>query len=172
MAHAIASGALRYFLLKYTRSAIITFDFHEALSFEGETGPYCQYAVVRARNIFRKLAAQDPSYPAENPGTLVDDAALAKMLAAPAGDDLWDLALLAGSLGASIAGAVHVQEPAILAKYAFQLAQAFSLFYHKHRILSEEDRQKRALLLMLTRLAERQLMTALALLGIEAPEKM
>ena len=172
MAHAIAIGALRYFLLKYTRSAIITFDFAEALSFEGETGPYCQYAVVRARNIFRKLAAQEPGYPSEKAGAIVDDAALTEMLAAPAGDDLWDLALLAGSMGATIAGAVQAQEPAVLAKYAFQLAQAFNLFYHKHRILSEADLQKKALLLMLAELVERQLVTALDLLGIEAPEKM
>ena len=172
MAHIIAIGALRYFLLKYTRSAVITFDFHDALSFEGETGPYCQYAVVRARNIFRKLAEQDPGYPVANLGSLVDAAALAKMLAAPEGNDLWEVALLAGSLGATIAGAVLVQELAILAKYAFQLAQAFNLFYHKHHILSEEDAHKKALLLMLAQLVERQLVTALDLLGIESPEKM
>jgi arginyl-tRNA synthetase len=172
MAHAIAIGALRYFLLKYTRSAVITFDFHDALSFEGETGPYCQYAVVRARNIFRKLAEQDPAYPAEKLASLVDSAALTRMLAAPEGDDLWELGLLAGLLGSTVAGAVQVQEPAILAKYAFQLAQAFNLFYHKHHILSEADAQKKALLLTLAQLVERQLVTALRLLGIEAPEKM
>ncbi len=55
-AHAIAIGALRYFLLKFTRNTVIAFDFKEALSFEGETGPYCQYAAVRANSIFRKLA--------------------------------------------------------------------------------------------------------------------
>jgi arginyl-tRNA synthetase len=172
MAHAIAIGALRYFLLKYTRSAVITFDFHDALSFEGETGPYCQYAVVRARNIFRKLAEQEPGYPVANLSSLVDAAAQAKILAAPEGNDLWEVALLAGSLGATIAGAVLVQEPAILAKYTFQLAQAFNLFYHKHHILSEVDAEKKALLLMLAQLVERQLVTALGLLGIESPEKM
>ena len=55
-AHAIAVGALRFFLLKFTRNAIIAFDFKDALSFEGETGPYCQYAVVRIRGIRRKGA--------------------------------------------------------------------------------------------------------------------
>ncbi len=54
-AHQIAVGALRYFLLKFTRNSVIAFDFKEALSFEGETGPYCQYAAVRANSIFRKL---------------------------------------------------------------------------------------------------------------------
>ena len=50
----IAIGALRYFMLKFTKTTVIAFDFKEALSFEGETGPYAQYAVVRATNIFRK----------------------------------------------------------------------------------------------------------------------
>jgi arginyl-tRNA synthetase len=172
MAHVIAIGALRYFLLKYTRNAIITFDFHEALSFEGETGPYCQYAVVRARNIFRKLAEQEPGYAVDNLGSQFEPAALAKLLAAPGGNDLWEVALLAGSLGSTVAGTVQMQEPAILAKYAFQLAQAFNLFYHRHHILTEADPQKKALLLMLTQLVERQLVAALNLLGIDSPEKM
>jgi arginyl-tRNA synthetase len=172
IAHAIAIGALRYFLLKFTRSSVISFDFKEALSFEGETGPYCQYAAVRARNIFRKLAEQEPDFDA---GTIEQGAiaaATAQMLSAPAGDDLWTVTLLAGSLGSTVAAAVAAQEPAILAKYAFQLAQAFNLFYHQHRILSEEDDARKALLLLLVQVVERQLVTALDLLGIEAPERM
>jgi arginyl-tRNA synthetase len=95
-----------------------------------------------------------------------------KFLAAPAGDDLWDLAVLAGSLDARVEAAVEAQEPAFLARYAFDLAQAFNVFYHKHRILQEEDAEKRAFLLRLTQLVREQLVTALALLGITAPEKM
>jgi arginyl-tRNA synthetase len=172
IAHAIAIGALRYFLLKFTRSTVISFDFKEALSFEGETGPYCQYAVVRAKNIFRKVAEQEPGF---DPGALsgrVHASKMVELLAAPGGDDLWEMALLAGSLGSTIAGAVAVQEPAILAKYAFQLAQSFSLFYHKHHILSEEDQAKKSFLLLLTSVVEKQLVSALRLLGIEAPERM
>src|ERR1700684_2888436 len=59
----IAMGALRYFLLKFTRNTVIAFDFQEALSFEGETGPYVQYAAVRARNIFRKLEERGETRP-------------------------------------------------------------------------------------------------------------
>ena len=59
----IAIGALRYFLLKFTRTSVIAFDFQEALSFEGETGPYLQYAAVRARNILRKLEERGESIP-------------------------------------------------------------------------------------------------------------
>ena len=94
---------------------------------------------------------------------------MAKFLATPAGDDLWELVLLAGSLDARVDAAVGAQEPAFLARYAFELAQAFNVFYHKHHILSEEDAEKRAFLLRLTSLVREQLVTALGLLGISRP---
>ena len=165
-AHVIAVGALRFFLLKFTRNAIIAFDFKNALSFEGETGPYCQYAVVRIRGIRRKGA--------EAAATTVEvtQETAASLLAVPEGNGLWEVLLLAGSLDGAVDAAIGAQEPAFLAKYAFQLAQAFNNFYHKHHILSEADEQKRAFLLRLTELVEAQLVQALSLLGIEAPEKM
>jgi arginyl-tRNA synthetase len=175
IAHAISIGALRYFLLKYTRTTVIAFDFHDALSFEGETGPYVQYAIVRARNIFRKLAEQDPEFPASGSvrrNTLLSGEACAALLAAPEGDDLWELLLLAGSLGNSVTAAAATQEPSVVAKFAFQLAQAFNVFYHQHHILSEADPSRKAFLLELSALVERELVEALELLGIEAPEKM
>ena len=170
--HAIAIGSLRYFLLKFTRGTIIAFDFKDALSFEGETGPYVQYAVVRARNIFRKVLEQEPDYPLERLEDNIDFAAAQRLLAPPEGNDLWELLLLAGSLGAQIEAAASAHEPAFIAKYSFQLAQQFNLFYHKHHILSEEDRGKKDFLLLLSALVEKQLVTALDLLGVEAPEKM
>ncbi|HEV2616199.1 MAG TPA: arginine--tRNA ligase [Candidatus Acidoferrales bacterium] len=172
VAHAIAIGALRYFLLKFTRATIIAFDFKDALSFEGETGPYVQYAVVRARNIFRKLREQEPEFPLERLEETADAATAQRLLAPPDGNDLWELLLLAGSLGAQVEAAAGTHEPAFIAKYAFQLAQQFNLFYHKHHILSEEDRAKKTFLLLLSALVEKQLVTALDLLGVEAPEKM
>ena len=165
-AHAIAVGALRFFLLKFTRNAIIAFDFKDALSFEGETGPYCQYAVVRIRGIRRKgaeVGAAKIDVAVETAGHL---------LAGPEGNGLWELLLAAGSLDYAVEAAIATQEPAFVARYAFQLAQAFNLFYHKHHILSEADEQKRAFLLRLTELVEAQLVRALSLLGIESPEKM
>jgi arginyl-tRNA synthetase len=170
--HAIAIGALRYFLLRFTRNTIIAFDFKDALSFEGETGPYCQYAIVRARNIFRKLLEQQPDFHPEKLAGQFSADCVAKLLGAPQGNDLWEVILLAGSLGANVETALSAQEPAFLAKFAFQLAQQFNLFYHKHHILSEEDPQKKAFLLLLAGLVEKQLVLALQLLGIEAPEKM
>jgi arginyl-tRNA synthetase len=171
-AHVIAVGALRYFLLKFTRNSIIAFDFADALSFEGETGPYCQYAVVRIRGIRRKgLEAAGAAV-----GPVTAETAQ-KLLGGTAGDhsagnDLWELLLLAGSLDQAVELAIDGQEPAFMATYAFRLAQAFNLFYHKFHILSEADEQKRGFLLGLTEIVERQLVTTLSLLGIEAPEKM
>ena len=165
-AHEIAVGALRFFLLKFTRNAIIAFDFADALSFEGETGPYCQYAVVRIRGIRRKgveAGAGRAELTAETVRTI---------LGGPDGSGLWELLLLAGSADTAVDATIAAQEPAFLAKYAFQLAQGFNNFYHKHHILSEADEQKRAFLLGLTEVVERELVQVLDLLGIEAPEKM
>jgi arginyl-tRNA synthetase len=165
-AHEIAVGALRFFLLKFTRNAIIAFDFKDALSFEGETGPYCQYAVVRIRGIRRKgveAGAGRADLTAETVRTTLDG---------PDGSSLWELLLLAGSADTAVDATIAAQEPAFLAKYAFQLAQGFNNFYHKHHILSETDEQKRAFLLGLTEIVERELVRVLDLLGIEAPEKM
>ena len=165
-AHAIAVGALRFFLLKYTRNTIIAFDFKDALSFEGETGPYCQYAVVRIRGIRRK-GLEAGAVRAELTKESVE-----KFLAGAEGNGLWELVLGSGMLDHAVDAGIGAQEPAFVAKYAFQLAQGFNVFYHKHHILSEADEQKRAFLLALTELVEKQLVRALGLLGIEAPEKM
>lgn len=169
-ARTIAVGALRYFLLKYTRTSIITFDFKEALSFEGETGPYIQYSVVRADSIFRKLdraetgaATSIMRAPAER---------IRELLSGEEGDELWGLFYPASRLGDTVRSAVGSLEPAIVAKWAFHVAQSFNLFYHKYHILSESDPVRRALLIAITALVRRKLVEALALLGIEAPERM
>jgi arginyl-tRNA synthetase len=165
-AHAIAMGALRFFLLKFTRTAIIAFDFKDALSFEGETGPYCQYAVVRIRGIRRKGGEAGAT------NIEVTQDSVGRLLTGAEGNGLWELLVAAGSLDYAIEAAIGTQEPAFVAKYAFQLAQEFNNFYHKHHILSEADEQKRAFLLRLTELVEAQLVRSLSLLGIDAPEKM
>jgi arginyl-tRNA synthetase len=163
-AHTIAVGALRFFLLKFTRNTIIAFDFKDALSFEGETGPYCQYAVVRIRGIRRKSA--------EGVRATVTEEFLQKVFTGPEGNGLWEVLLQAGSLDAAADSAIGAQEPAFVAKFAFQLAQAFNNFYHKHHILSEEDAEKQAFLFGVVEIVEKQLTAALGLLGIAAPERM
>jgi arginyl-tRNA synthetase len=164
--NALAVGALRFFLLKVTRNTIIAFDFEDALSAEGETGPYCQYAIVRIRGIRRKGAEAAGTRPQLAPDLLK------KYLEGPESIALWEVLLAAGSMDAAVDAAIGAQEPAFVSKYAFQLAQAFNNFYHKHHILSETDDEKRAFLLTLTEIVERQLVGALELLGIQAPEKM
>ncbi len=176
MVNKIAVSALRYFLLRFTRSTVIAFDFKDALNFEGETGPYAQYAVVRVNGILRKSAELHPEFESVDAANLLrlesGEIDAMKFLAMPSGDDLWELIVLAGSLDARVDAAIGGQEPAFLTRYAFELAQAFNIFYHKHHILSEEDAEKRAFLLRVTSLVREQLVVTLGLLGIAAPEKM
>src|SRR6185436_3544855 len=175
-AHEIAVGALRYFLLKFTRNSVIAFDFNEALSFEGETGPYCQYAAVRANSIFRKLDEKASAAAAELLQKTPSDSQLAvkvsEALSGEAGTEVWSLLMLAERLEEAIAQCAASAEPANLAKYAFTLARGFNLFYHRHRIIAEEDETKRAVLIVAANIARRRLTAALATLGIAVPERM
>jgi arginyl-tRNA synthetase len=170
-AHKIAVGALRYFLLKFTRNSIITFDFKEALAFDGETGPYIQYSVVRANSIFRKLKEAGLGASAQEVESISRER-LSELLSGEAGDDLWSLLYLAERLSDVVRGAVAALEPAVIAKWTFQLAQRFNVCYHSYHILSEQDPARRALLIAITLVARRQLIRALSVLGIEAPERM
>ena len=169
-AHEIAVGALRYFLLKFTRNSVIAFDFKEALSFEGETGPYCQYAAVRANSIFRKLDDQAQQSAVELINLEKDT--VAARLEGEAGTEVWSLVMLAQRLDEVIAQCAVAAEPANLAKYTFHLARAFNLFYHRHRIIAEEDPAKKAVLIAAADIVRRQLTTALSTLGITVPERM
>jgi arginyl-tRNA synthetase len=167
IAEQIAIGALRYFMLKFTRNSVIAFDFKDALSFEGETGPYIQYAVVRARNIFRKAATEPEQVFAELVGI---DAA--SYLIGDENEDIWALWLRAGRRTMVLEQCISTSEPAYLAKHAFQLAQEFNNFYHKHHILTEEDPARKTFLLATAAVALRELIEVLSWLGIESPEAM
>ncbi len=163
----IAIGALRYFMLKYTRNSVIAFDFQEALSFEGETGPYVQYAAVRARNILRKLAERGQTLP--DFARDLDQAAFARQLAS---EDFWQMLLIASKADSAIDRAVASGEPAHVARYAFQLAQAYNNFYHGYPVLAEEHPEKRTFLLWMTGYFGAQLERTLGVLGIAVPEYM
>jgi arginyl-tRNA synthetase len=158
----IAIGALRYFMLKFTKNSVIAFDFKEALSFEGDTGPYAQYAIVRATNIFHKGGIDPESY---SPG----ECDFAKYLDA---NDIWELWLSASQTSYVIDQCIATAEPAYLAKHAFQLAQLFNYFYHQHPILSESDEGRKRFLLATVAVVRRELTRVLAVLGIEAPRAM
>jgi arginyl-tRNA synthetase len=167
IAKQIAIGALRYFMLKFTRNSVIAFDFKDALSFEGETGPYIQYAVVRARNIFRKVGVTPESVLSQF--AAIDPAAY---LEGAASSDIWSLWLRAARRTLVLDQCITASEPAYLAKHAFQLAQEFNNFYHKHHILTEEDPLRKAFLLATAAVALRELVEVLSWLGIESPDAM
>ncbi|MCU1310265.1 MAG: arginyl-tRNA synthetase, partial [Candidatus Angelobacter sp.] len=165
IAEQIAIGALRYFMLKFTKNSVIAFDFKEALSFEGETGPYCQYAIVRASNIFRKAGLEPEA-------ALASSVKLAENLKSPKNDDIWELWLAASKLGNTVDQSIATTEPAYVAKYAFQLAQMFNNFYHRHHILTEPDESRKQFLLATAAVARRELIRALGVMGITAPSVM
>ncbi|MFZ0314276.1 MAG: arginine--tRNA ligase [Candidatus Korobacteraceae bacterium] len=161
----IAIGALRYFMLKFTKQSVIAFDFKEALAFEGETGPYAQYAVVRATNIFRK-AGVDPEE------ALAAEVDYARHFADTSGTEIWELWLLAGKSSFVVEQCIATTEPAFAAKHAFQLAQQFNNFYHRHHILTEADEDRKRFLLATAAVVRRELMRALAVMGITVPPVM
>ncbi len=184
----IAIGALRYFMLKFTKQSVIAFDFKDALSFEGDTGPYAQYAVVRASNIFRKggldpesfcrdaacrvslssagaeTAGDEPSFPSTQD--------FARYLNGESGNEIWELWLAAAKTSYTVGQCIATTEPAYLAKHAFQLAQLFSAFYHRHPILSETDEGRKKFLLATAAVVRRELIRALAVMGITVPPVM
>ena len=170
-AEMIGIAAVRYFLIKFSRGKVIAFDLEEALSFEGESGPYIQYAVVRANNIFQKVQQRDG----------LDEAALlAALREVPASEltgengshELWALVLEASRLDEIVEQVVRSLEFSVLAKYAFGLAQAFNAFYHRSPILNEERdavRRWRAAAVIYLR---NQLTRALDLMGVAVPARM
>ena len=161
----IAIGALRYFMLKFTKQSVIAFDFKEALAFEGETGPYAQYAVVRASNIFRKAGVDAAQ-------VLSSEVDYAKCFSADSGTEIWELWLLAGKTSSVIEQCIATTEPAYAAKHAFQLAQQFNNFYHRHHILNEQDEGRKKFLLATAAVVRRELIALLAVMGISCPSVM
>jgi arginyl-tRNA synthetase len=186
IAHQLAVGALRYFLLKYTRNSVIAFDFDEALAFEGETGPYIQYAVVRISGIFRKLAEENPAKAWTAPPTAAELAAFTTLLQLQEAESgwnghyLWSLIYQAGRLEDVLRIAVNLLEPTYIAKYAHQLAGSFNEFYNaksqegkpSYKLVAESDPNRKRLLVILTAYVQQQLQATLQLLGIEVPDKM
>jgi arginyl-tRNA synthetase len=172
VAEAIAIAAVRYFMVKFSRGKVIVFDIDEALSFEGESGPYLQYAVVRANNIFNKLKEREG----------LDEPAVTAALARTAAEPLtgateealavWTLVLEASRLDEIVDQAIRTRELSVLAKYAFGLAQAFNGFYHRYSILNEERPDTRIWRAAAVAYYRAQLTRALDLMGITVPARM
>jgi arginyl-tRNA synthetase len=167
----IAIGALRYFMLKYTKQSVIAFDFKDALSFEGETGPYAQYAVVRATSIFRKAGLDPDAFSREIAGTL-STSDLIKYLSGEDVDEIWELWLTASKTSHVVDQCIATTEPAYLAKHAFQLAQIFNTFYHRYPILTEPNEKRKGFLLATAAVVRRELIRTLAVMGISVPPVM
>ena len=166
----ISTAAVRYFMIKFSRSKVIVFDIDEALSFEGESGPYLQYAAVRANNIFKKLHERtDLDEPAiiEKLSSVSTDC-----LARGDGDGLWELVLESARLDEVVDQAVRSLEPSILAKYSFGLAQLFNTFYHHHPIVNEEQTELQLWRAGATLYFKTQMTRALGLMGCEVPSRM
>ena len=184
----VAIGALRYFMLKFTKQSVIAFDFKDALSFEGDTGPYAQYAVVRASNIFRKGGLDPESFCRDASGRLPRSAShagaggdavsrvskedFARFLNGESSNDIWELWLAASKTSYVVSQCIATAEPAYLAKHAFQLAQLFNTFYHRYPILSEADDGRKKFLLATAAVVRRELIRVLAVMGISVPPVM
>jgi arginyl-tRNA synthetase len=166
----IAIGALRFFMLKYTKPSVIAFDFKDALSFEGETGPYAQYAVVRATNIFRKGGIDPETFAGSANRPSSED--FAEYLSGEDGNEIWELWLAAAKTAYIVDQCIATTEPAYLAKHVFQLAQVFNAFYHRHPILSEVDEGRKMFLLATAGVVRRELIRSLEVLGISVPPVM
>ena len=174
VASQIAVGAIRYFMLKFSRGKLIVFDMEEALSFEGETGPYLQYAVVRANNIFNKLREREGLSEAD---MLAGLASLSRDELTAGGNepdphDLWALVFESARLDEVVDQTIRALEFSVLAKYAFGLAQLFNAFYHRYPILNEEDPARRRWRAAGVAQFRTQMTRVLDLMGIEVPTRM
>jgi arginyl-tRNA synthetase len=170
-AEMIAVSAVRYFMVRFSRGKVIAFDIDEALSFEGESGPYLQYSVVRAKNIFQKLRERDG----------IDEAAVLDKLGSIGGEELaannedsglWALVLEASRLDEIAQQAVRSLEFAGLAKWSFSLAQLFNAFYHRYPVLNEERQDAKYWRAAGVAYFRIQMTRALDLMGIEVPARM
>jgi arginyl-tRNA synthetase len=170
LARAIAVGALRYFMIKYARNTVLAFDFDEALSFEGESGPYLQYAVVRATGIFEKMAADGGPREAEAAGWAREGEF--DPPDGEAAEEHWALLVQIARFPETVAQAVEALELSQIAKYAFGLAQRFNSFYHKYPVMKEPDPRWRRARVVLTHLFQAQMRRALDLMGIPVPTRM
>jgi len=162
----IAIGAIRYFMLKFGRNKIIAFDFNEALTFEGDSGPYLQYSTVRVLNIFRKMKERgvDPR---------IDDASLdALTLNEGLSDEMWELVRRSADLPAAIRRAVDSLELSVITHELFELSQKFNSFYHKYSILNEPDPAERQRRAVCAEVFRRTMVASLDLMGIPVPERM
>lgn len=162
----IAVGALRYFMLKYGRNKVIAFDFSEALTFEGDSGPYLQYSTVRAENIFRRMKERgvDP---------MVDDALIDQLtIGGEMADEMWEIVRMSAETPGAVRRAVDALELSILTHHLLELAQRFNSFYHKFPILNEKDPAERQRRAACAEVFRQTMHRSLSLIGVPVPARM
>ena len=172
IARQIAAGALRYFMLKFARNSLIIFDFDEALSFEGETGPYLQYTLVRLNSIFRKLEDRERFREADVPALLGPDSPDFAELPEAEMKDFWELVLYAGQFEEQVVQSIEALEFSHLAKFTFNLSQRTNAYYHSYLILGEDNPERKNIRILTVFYVREILKKALSLMGIPLPEKM
>jgi arginyl-tRNA synthetase len=168
----IATGALRYFMLKFARNSIIVFDFEEVLSFEGETGPYLQYSLVRIKSIFRKLREKEDFKEEDLAASISGKKISLRSLSEQEQEDFWELVLYASQFEEEIQHSVRSLEFSHLAKFAFNLCQKFNAYYHKYQILAEKDEDIRSMRIWTIQFVREVLSKVLLLMGIPQPIRM
>jgi arginyl-tRNA synthetase len=165
LARQLATAALRFFMVKATTTRVLAFDFDEALSFEGDSGPYLQYSLVRAKNIGRKLASagREASVSAEQ---------VAALPAERFADDLWELVHAVARSGEVVEKAAATLELSLVARHALELAQQFHALYHHHPVLHEDDAELARTRLAVFQIFARGLRATCDLLGVAEPQRM
>ncbi|MCP2597323.1 arginine--tRNA ligase, partial [Candidatus Aminicenantes bacterium AC-335-G13] len=171
IAQKIMTGALRYFMLKYARNSIIVFDFDEALNFEGETGPYLQYSLVRANSIFRKLEEKG-IFSEKEINNLIESELSLDELSEQELADFWSLVFYASTFEEEVLNSINSLEFSHLAKFAFNLSQKFNSYYHSYQILKEENKNLKKIRILTVYYVKEILRKALNLMGIPQPEIM
>ncbi len=171
-AHKIAVGALRYFMLKFARNSLIVFDFEEALNFEGETGPYLQYTLVRINSIFRKLKEREGFEEKDLQALLSSEEIPLEILDEKELSDFWDVVFYASQLEEEVLHSIHSLEFSHLAKYAFNLSQKFNTYYHLYSILAEKNKGIQNIRILTIFFIKEVLQRVLSLMGIPQPELM
>jgi len=172
IAQKIACGSARYFMLKFARNSIIIFDFEDALSFEGETGPYLQYTFVRINSIFRKLEENFGFDQTDLQSLIKSSNIRLEVLPESEYSDFWEIILYASKLDEEVLHSLNSLEFLHLAKYTFELCQKFNAYYHKYSILSEKKRDIKNIRILTMHFVRKTLKTALELIGIPQPERM
>ncbi|MBI3448102.1 MAG: arginine--tRNA ligase [Acidobacteria bacterium] len=171
IARKVALAALRYFMIRFTRNRVIAFDFEEVLSFEGETGPYILYSIVRAGNILNKLREREGTLAGTDPAAIFDRADWGLLGASPV-DDHWELLALLSRFDEMVAAALRTQEPSSFGRYLFIVAQKFNHFYHQFPVLQEPDPGRRAARAAITWLFRETMTRGCGLLGFSVPHRM